>query len=89
MLDYNDIINIKNYDLITLQCDKNKNYLNLDLTSYLFKANGMHPSLKNKDFDTKQTSEFYILLDKSPQSQSLILTQSAISLMTKYSNIII
>lgn len=83
MIDYNDIIYIKNYDLITLQCDKNKFFLNLDLTSFTFKANGIHPSLRNKDFETNQTTEFYILLDKAPSSQNMVLTQSTISLMTK------
>ena len=64
MIDYNDLIYIKNYDLITLQCEKNKNYLNLDLTSYTFNAIGIHSSLKNKEFENNQTTEFYILLDK-------------------------
>lgn len=83
MLDYNDLIYIKNYDLISLQCEKNKTYLNLDLTSFTFKAIGIHPLLKNKDFENNQNTEFYILLDKSPSSQHFILTQSSVALMTK------
>ena len=83
MLDYNDLIYIKNYDLITLQCDKNKQFLNLDLTSYTFKANGIHPSIRNKDFELNQTTEFYVLLDKAPSSTNLLVTQSTICFMTK------
>jgi hypothetical protein len=83
MLDYNDLIYVKNYDLITLQCDKNKNYLNLDLTSYLFKSEGIHPSLRNQEFETNQTTEFYILLDKAPSSQTSILSQSTVAIMTR------
>jgi hypothetical protein len=84
MLEYNDIVYLKNNDLISLQCEKNKNYLSLDLTSYMFKANECHPSLKNKEFQNYQTSEFYVILDKASSStQTLITTQSIIAMMTK------
>lgn len=84
MLDYNDLIYVKNYDLVTFQCDKNKFYFNLDLLSFTFRSNGIHPSLKNKEFETNQTSEFYLLLDKAPSSQTTILTQSTVAIMTRY-----
>ena len=83
MLDYNDLIYVKNYDLVTLQCEKNKFFLNLDLSSYTFKSNGIHPSLKNKEFETNQTTEFCLLLDKAQMSTPFVLTQSTIALMTK------
>jgi|LauGreDrversion4_2_1035121.scaffolds.fasta_scaffold568930_2 hypothetical protein len=87
MLDYNDLIYIKNYDLISLQCEKNKYFLNLDLTSYTFKANGVHPSIRNKEFENNQITEFYVLLEKAPSSNNLILTQSTFSLMTRYDTV--
>ena len=39
--------------------------------------------LSINEFENNQTTEFYILLDKSPSSQNYILTQSSVALMTK------
>jgi gamma-tubulin complex component 2 len=86
MMNFTDIAYITNGTLISLLNSKNKQYVALDSNLNLFKVNGIHPFLINKDYEKENSisSEFYIFQSSSPNKNKNILTfGTQVTLMTK------
>ena len=85
-MNFTDIAYITNGTLISLMNTQNKNYVALDSNINVFKLNGIHPFLINKDYEKENliSSEFYIFQSSSPNKNKNILTfGTQVTIMTK------
>ena len=83
MLNFSEITYIVNGNQVCFSSIKSNSYISLDLTTNVFKVNGIHPFLINKEFHSVNVNEFTIYQTNNLLSNNIINYGSSVCFLTK------